>query len=140
MNNGFIGRSLQRQKNSQPSKQHGFTLIEVMLAMAVFAIAGIALLSAASNNARNIGYLESKMFANWVASNQLVAASLDTKWPPKNNLKGDVELAGRTWFWQQKVIKTNDKDMRAIVMEIRLNEDDELAVSSLTTYVSKVEK
>ena len=139
MNNGFVGRRL-RQKNSQPSKQHGFTLIEVMLAMAVFAIAGIALLSAASNNARNIGYLESKMFANWVASNQLVAASLDTKWPPKNNLKGDVELAGRTWFWQQKVIKTNDKDMRAIVMEIWLNEDDELAVSSLTTYVSKVEK
>lgn len=140
MNNGFVGRNLRAQKNSQASRNHGFTLIEVMLAMAVFAIAGIALLSAASNNARNIGYLESKMFANWVAANQLVAASLDTKWPPKNNLKGDVELAGRTWFWQQKVIKTNDKDLRAIVMEIRLNEDDELAVSSLTTYVSKVEK
>ena len=123
-----------------PSKTRGFTLIEDMLAMAVFSIAGIALLSAASNNARNIGYLESKMFANWVASNQLVAASLEKKWPPKNNLKGDVELAGRTWFWQQKVIKTTDKDMRAIIMEVRLNEDDELAVSSLTTYVSKVER
>lgn len=140
MNNGFVGRRLLRQKNSQPSKQYGFTLIEVMLAMAVFAIAGIALLSAASNNARNIGYLESKMFANWVASNQLVAASLEEKWPPKNNLKGEVELAGRAWFWQQKVIKTTDKDMRAIVMEVRLNENDELAVTSLTTYVSKVER
>ena len=123
-----------------PTKPLGFTLIEVMLAMAVFAIAGIALLSAASNNARNIGHLESKMFANWVASNQLVAANLVEKWPPKNNLKGDVELAGRTWFWQQKVIKTTDKDMRAIVMEVRLNEDDELAVTSLTTYVSKAEQ
>jgi len=123
-----------------PTKPLGFTLIEVMLAMAVFAIAGIALLSAASNNARNIGHLESKMFANWVASNQLVAANLVEKWPPKNNLKGDVELAGRTWFWQQKVIKTTDKDMRAIIMEVRLNEDDELAVTSLTTYVSKAEQ
>ncbi|MBL4940687.1 MAG: type II secretion system minor pseudopilin GspI [Colwellia sp.] len=118
----------------------GFTLIEVMLAMAVFAIAGVALLSAASNNARNIGHLESIMFANWVASNQLVEISLATQWPPKNNLKGEVELAGRDWFWQQKVIKTTDKDMRAIVMEIRLKEDDELAVSSLMAYVSKVEK
>ncbi len=138
-----VGRSLLRQKCHQPSKppkHKGFTLIEVMLAMAVFAIAGIALLSAASNNARNIGYLESKMFANWVASNQLVAVSVDEKWPPKNNFKGEVELAGRAWFWQQKVIKTTDKDMRAIVMEVRLNEDDELAISSLTTYVSKVEK
>ena len=122
------------------SNLSGFTLIEVMLAMAVFAIAGIALLSASSNNARHIGHLENIMFANWVASNQLVAANLEDKWPPKNNLKGEVELAGRAWFWQQKVIKTTDKDMRAIVMEVRLNEDDELAVSSLTSYVSKVEK
>jgi general secretion pathway protein I len=124
----------------QSKKSFGFTLIEVMLAMAVFSIAGIALLSAATNNARNIGYLEDKMFANWVAANQLVATNLVAKWPPKNNLKGEVELAGRAWFWQQKVLKTTDKDMRAIVMEIRLKEDDELAISSLTTYVSKVEK
>tara|TARA_R110001583_G_scaffold3812_7_gene23300 strand:+ start:8382 stop:8798 length:417 start_codon:yes stop_codon:yes gene_type:complete len=122
------------------SKPLGFTLIEVMLALAVFSIAGVALLSAASNNARNIGHLENKMFANWVASNQLVTASLEEKWPPKNNAKGEVELAGRAWFWQQKVIKTTDNDMRAIVMEVRLHENDKLAVSSLTTYVSKVEQ
>jgi len=129
-------------KSFQINKQttSGFTLIEVMLAMAVFAIAGIALLGASSNNARNMGHLENKMLANWVASNQLVAASLVTKWPPKNNVKGEVELAGKAWFWQQKVIKTTDKDMRAIVMEVRLKADDELAVTSMTTYVSKVEK
>lgn len=121
-------------------RQQGFTLIEVMLAMAVFSIAGIALLGASSNNARNIGHLENKMFANWVASNQLVMASLDSQWPPKNNKKGEVELAGRAWFWQQKVIQTTDKDMRAIVIEVRLKESDELAVSSFITYVSKVEK
>lgn len=122
------------------SKSLGFTLIEVMLALGVFSIAGVALLSAASNNARNIGHLEDKMFANWVASNQLVAASLETTWPPKNNAIGEVEMAGRAWFWTQKVIKTTDNDMRAIVMEVRLRKDDELAVSSLTTYVSKVEQ
>jgi len=132
-------RSLQNKKVNTTNTL-GFTLIEVMLALAVFSIAGIALLSTANNNARNISYLESKMFANWVASNQLVAASLSVKWPPKNNLKGEIELAGRAWFWQQKVIKTTDKDMRAIVMEVRLHQDDELAISSLTTYVSKVEK
>jgi general secretion pathway protein I len=121
-------------------KSLGFTLIEVMLAMAVFSIAGIALLSAATNNTRNIGYLEDKMFANWVAANQLVTNNLVAKWPPKNNVKGDVELAGRLWFWKQKVIKTTDKGMRAIVMEIRLKADDKLPISSLTTYVSQVEK
>ena len=127
-------------RNKQTHQRvQGFTLIEVMLALAVFSIAGIALLNTSSNNARNIGHLESTMFANWVAANQLVEASLEKKWPPKNNLKGEVELASRVWFWQQKVLKTGDKDMRAIVMEVRLHEDDELPVSSLTTYVSRAE-
>ncbi|MEY8198759.1 MAG: prepilin-type N-terminal cleavage/methylation domain-containing protein, partial [Colwellia sp.] len=43
-------------------KQHGFTLIEVMLAMAVFAIAGVALLGVADNNYRHISHLEEQMF------------------------------------------------------------------------------
>jgi len=120
-------------------KAKGFTLIEVMLAMAVFAIAGVALLSAANNNFRHINHLEDKMFAGWLASNQLVSVTLDKTWPPKNNLKGDVELGGRKWFWLQRVVKTTDKNMRAVVVEIRLDEDDELAVSSLMTYVSKSE-
>lgn len=117
--------------------QQGFTLLEVMLAMAVFSIAGIAILGTADTNARNLGYLESKIIANWVASNQLVEVTLDTSWPPKNNKKGKVELAGQEWFWQQKVVKTTDKDMRAIVMEVRLNEKEISALSSLMTYVSK---
>jgi general secretion pathway protein I len=115
----------------------GFTLIEVMLAMAVFSIAGIAILGTADTNARNLGHLESKIIANWVASNQLVEVTLDSSWPPKNNKKGKVELAGQEWFWQQKVIKTTDKDMRAIVMEVRIEEKDESALNSLMTYVAK---
>lgn len=124
-------------KYTQHKLISGFTLIEVMLAMAIFSVAGIAILGTADTNARNLGHLESKIVASWVASNQLVEATLDTTWPPKNNKKGKVELAGLEWFWQQKVIKTTDKDLRAIVMEVRLEEKDESALTSLMTYVSK---
>jgi general secretion pathway protein I len=118
-------------------KPLGFTLIEVMLAMAVFAIAGVALLGVADNNYRHISHIEEQMFANWVASNQLVEASLDKTWPPKNNRKGKVEMAGRTWYWQQKVIKTANKELRAVNMQVRLNEDDELVIASLMTYLAQ---
>jgi general secretion pathway protein I len=119
------------------TKQLGFTLIEVMLAMAVFAIAGVALLGVADNNYRHISHIEEQMFANWVASNQLVEVSLDKSWPPKNNRKGKVEMAGRTWYWQQKVIKTTNKELRAVNMQVRLNEDDELVSASLMTYLAQ---
>jgi len=108
-----------------------------MLAMAVFAVAGVALLGVADNNYRHISHLEEQMFANWVASNQLVEASLDKSWPPRNNRKGKVEMAGRTWYWQQKVVKTANKEMRAVTMEVRLDEDEELMTTSLTTYLAQ---
>jgi len=115
----------------------GFTLIEVLLAMAIFSIAGIALLSAADNNFKNLSYLENKVLANWVASNQLVEVSLEQTWPPKNNKTGSIEMASREWFWTQKVLKTGDKNMRSVVIEVRLVEDEKLALTSVMTYVSK---
>jgi len=118
----------------------GFTLIEVMLAMAIFSIAGIALLSAADNNIKNLSHLENKVLANWVASNQLVEVTLDPTWPPKNNKKGTVEMAGQEWFWLQRVIKTENKNMRSVVIEIRHKEDEELAITSLVTFVSKSQR
>jgi len=126
-----------KNTNLNSIKKTGFTLIEVMLAMAVFAVAGVALLGVADNNYRHISHLEEQMFANWVASNQLVEASLDKTWPPKNNRKGKVEMAGRTWYWQQKVVKTANKEMRAVTMEIRLDEDEELVTTSVTTYLAQ---
>lgn len=119
--------------------QKGFTLIEVMLAMAVFAIAGVALVDNAGTTFKNLGNLETQVMANWVASNQLVEMSIDKTWPPKNNKKDKVELAGREWFWLQKVIKTTDENMRAVVIEVRLQEDQALVEASLMTYVSKAE-
>ncbi|WP_286264526.1 type II secretion system minor pseudopilin GspI [Thalassotalea atypica] len=128
-------KGLCNHKKSSPV--FGFTLIEVMLAMAIFAIAGVALLGSAKNSLSNFGQLEQKTVAQWVASNQLVAASLVSEWPPKNNLKGKVEMSGVTWFWRQKVVRTTDKNMRQITMEIRINEKDEQPITSLVTFIAK---
>ena len=119
------------------SRDHGFTLIEVMLAMAIFSIAGVALLATATTNFTNLSLLEEKMLANWVASNQLVEAKLTEKWPPRNNKKGDEMLAGQEWFWTQKVVKTTDNNLHALSIEVRKNEKAEKAIISLLTYVSK---
>lgn len=120
-------------------KKHikGFTLIEVLLALAVFSLAGVALLATSSNHFNQLSQIEKQMYANWVASNKLTEAKLNPKWPPQNNQKGTFEMAGHEWHWLQKVIKTTDNDMRAIVIEVRANEKDEDSLTSFMTYVAK---
>lgn len=119
------------------SQSVGFTLIEVLLALSVFSLAGLALLNTADTHFTSLNNLENKMIADWVASNQLVEVNLETTWPPKNNKTGQETLAGREWHWTQKVTKTQDDDMREVVVEVRFKEKDELALTSLKTYVSK---
>jgi len=118
-------------------KIKAFTLIEVLLALSVFSLAGLALLNTADTHFNSLNNIENKMIADWVASNQLVEVNINKTWPPKNNQKGKAEAAGREWHWKQLVIKTTDKDMRAVVIEVRAEEKDELALTSLMTYVSK---
>jgi general secretion pathway protein I len=120
-----------------PVKVAGFTLVEVMLALAVFAIAGTALMKVTSANLSSQGQLEQNTIASWVAANRLVEVNLENNWPPQNNKKGKMEMAEREWFWQQKVIKTEDNDMRAVVIEVRPTEKSDFIAATLMTYVSK---
>ena len=70
---------------NRPHIQRGLTLLEVMVALLIFALTGTAVLKAAGEHLSSVGQIESVTFANWVASNRLNQLQLDTTWPPKNN-------------------------------------------------------
>jgi len=53
------------------SRANGFTLIEVMVAMAVVAVALPALLFALIQQVDGTGYLRERTLASWVAANKL---------------------------------------------------------------------
>ena len=119
------------------NSQQGMTLLEVMVALLIFAMTGTAILKAAGDHLNNVGQIESITFANYVASNRLNQLQLDTTWPPKNNLKGSVEMADRTWYWQQTVTKTNDDDLRSVNVSVSLNDDYSSNIATVTTFVAK---
>ncbi len=117
--------------------QQGFTLLEVMVALSIFALAGTAILKTASEHLSSIGQIESITFANWVASNRLNQLQLETTWPPKNNVKGNMEMADRTWYWRQTVTKTNDNDLRSVTIFVGEDETYNDSLTSVTTFVAK---
>lgn len=113
----------------------GFTLLEVMLALAIFALAGTALVKTVNSSLMGSDHLETSTLANWVASNQLVELTLSDTWPPKK-ADGKVDMANREWFYQQIVTETEDTNLRAVTIEVRLDEKSDSTLASLTTYIS----
>jgi general secretion pathway protein I len=120
-------------------KNAGMTLLEVMVALAIFAITSTAVMKAASDHLSAIGQIEEITFATWVANNRLSQLSLATEWPPKNNQKGSQEMSDRTWYWQQRVLKTNDEDLRSVEVTVGLDETYERGITTVTSFYAKPE-
>ena len=85
-----------------PDSGRGFTLIEVMVALLVLAVAMTALQLRISQTLDSAAYLRDKTIAQWVAVNQLELLRIATRFgnaPPQQQLTGTAAMAGRTWYW-----------------------------------------
>ena len=115
----------------------GMTLLEVLIALFIFALTGTAIMKAASDHLTGVAQIEDITFATWVANNRLTQLHIDTTWPVKNNQKGEQEMAGRKWYWQQRVTKTNDNDMVQVLVSVSLDEQYQSTVTSASTFIAK---
>jgi len=118
-------------------KAGGMTLLEVMVALAVFAIAGLAVMKTASEHLSALNYLEEKTLATWVVENQLVQQKLEGKWPGDSWVEGDEEMAGQTWYWRYRGVATADNDFKALDMEVRNAPKAASPVTTMRTYINR---
>ncbi|MDP2227621.1 MAG: type II secretion system minor pseudopilin GspI [Moraxellaceae bacterium] len=96
------------------SLSRGFTLIEVLVALAIFAIAAVALLSAQSSQLKTDQRLEDKMLAHWVGLNHLTELELQQAFPETGQGQRKVRMADRDWLLTSKVSPTPSPDVRRI--------------------------
>jgi len=87
----------------------GFTLVEVMVALAVVAVALPALLLTLSQQLDGVRYLDDRAQAQWVAANRLAELRLILTAKgtlQSGTLSGTEELAGREWYWWSEGVET----------------------------------
>lgn len=99
-------------------RAHGFTLIEVLIALAFLALAMSAIIATVGVSIRNAAGLQDKTFAHWVAMNELTTLRLAPAWPDIGTQKGDAEMAGQKWNWQVVVSATQDPDLLRVEVDV----------------------
>ncbi|MEO5376571.1 MAG: type II secretion system minor pseudopilin GspI [Magnetococcus sp. DMHC-6] len=99
----------------------GFTLIEVLVALVVLAVALSALVEASGNYTHNAAYLQERTLAHWVAMNQVVEQQTTGKGAVEI-LKGEEEMAGRKWFWTVTISETPEPAVRRLNVAVFGNE------------------
>lgn len=94
----------------------GFTLLEVLVALAIFALVAASVLIASARSVRTASQLEDKTLAMWVADNRLVELQLADTPPADGRDQGQVEFAGRRWLWQSEIEATSEPAMRRVTL------------------------
>lgn len=117
--------------------QRGFTLIEVMIALTVIAVALAAIIKATAGATSQTTYLRDKTFAHWVAMNRVTELQLERAWPSEGNSSGSVDMADQVWRWNQTVKNTPDPGVRQVDVEVRLDAGGEAPLVTLTGYLAR---
>lgn len=112
----------------------GFTLLEVLVALAVLAIALAGLVKASGDNAVNGAYLRDKTFAHWVAMNRLVELETAAAAPAPGVQTGNAAMADRDWFWRTRIAHTSDEFVHRVHIEVG-SDHDTAPLTTLTAYL-----
>ena len=116
----------------------GFTLLEVMVAVAVLAIAMAAVIKAGSEMTTNARHLQDRTFAHWVASNVLTQLQAERFWGT-GSAEGSTRLGGEEWHWAYQVEETPNPDFRRVDVSVHRTADADHAVATVTGLVSNPE-
>lgn len=114
----------------------GFTLIEVLVALAIVAIGMAAVLETLTSSANTTMYLQDKTFANWVALNRIETVRLSGSVPQAGTSDDNLTYAGQSWEWQQKVTNTQIPGM--VQIEVDVKPSDSTAGDDKGWYASAI--
>lgn len=88
----------------------GISIVETLVALFVFALAAVALISMQAQSVETYSRVETRALGAIVIGNALVDVMAARTAPPLGVREGEAELAGRSWRWRMDVLSNGDPE------------------------------
>jgi general secretion pathway protein I len=113
----------------------GFTLIEMLVALAILAISLAAVQRAVSGALDNAFELKQRLLASWVAENRLAELRALRVLPPTGETSGEEEQAGIHFHWRSQVSGTPNPYVERVEIRVAASADGDHALAMLVGYL-----
>jgi len=115
-------------------KSKGFTLLEVMVALAIFAVAAVALTKVAMQYTQSTSNAILRTKAQFVAMNEIAMMEINQEWLQGTQSK-QVTSQGETWQIDKSAESTVSPNVQKINVQVSLSDPDKGKVQNGITHM-----
>lgn len=116
-------------------RRNGFTLVEVLVALAIISIALLAALRVAGGGTNSAGELRARLLAGWVAQNLLADQRARAQWPSPGIQRGTQRQGGIEFAWREEIIATPNAAFRRVDIRVFAAPEEAHSLAHLTGFV-----
>lgn len=116
-------------------RPQGFTLIEVLVALAVISVALLASMRAAGQSTSGVDDLRSRMLAGWVAENRLAEYRAREEWLPLGIRRGTARQGSIEFTWREEITTTPNPAFRRVDIFVHKSTEESRSLAHLAGFV-----
>lgn len=118
----------------------GFTLLEVLVALAIFSISAATLIVTSAQSIKNLQHIKERVLASWIAEDELKQILIKKEFPKLGSKGESKKTAHMNWYVKKEVLKTETDLFRSIKITIYLGdtENQEAKIYQLNSFVRRV--
>ena len=115
-----------------PALHRGFTLVEVLVALAVVSVVLVALLGSMQSVIASATVIYDRTLASWIATDRVTELRLSTEFPEAGSSTGEVTMADQDWLYEVAIVETESPDILQIIVKVASVAEPELTLAAAT--------